>query len=440
MRGAVATSVERAVVDRVEARPASTPPGLKSLHLTNAFHPSSGGVRTVLRSLMVGADTLRRPIRLVVPGERHGVEDIGPFARIYYVKAPRAFAVDRRYRLIMPWRYLLPWVEGIRQILLAEQPDVVEVCDKHSLLYVAGLLRKGWVGGVQRPTLVAHSAERFDDNVATFMSRRPLAMGFASWFMRTIYTPMFDYHLANSEYTAAELRQALPPHRQDVVRVISPSLSRRLGRPVRLDRRFLSLPGQGSPRTRVVLYLGRLSREKNLDLLFEMFRHLITHRASGEDDYQLRIAGDGPERARLEQCSESLGPGRVVFLGNLQDAPAVDEALSNADVLVHPNPREPFGLAPLEAMAAGLPIVVPDGGGVLSYADRSTAWIAAPVPEVFAATVRAVFSNPALAASRAAAGQLRARGFHDDVVVPRYFALLDDLHRERLARTRTEHA
>ena len=148
---------------------------LKTLHLTNAYHPSSGGVRAVYRTILSTANALGRPARLIVPGAKHGVEEVGAFGRIYYVEAPRAFVVDRRYRLILPTRYLLPFVNGIRQILRHEQPDIVEVCDKHSLHYVAGLLRKGWIGGVGRPTLVATSAERFDDNVRTFIGPQPWA-------------------------------------------------------------------------------------------------------------------------------------------------------------------------------------------------------------------------------------------------------------------------
>ena len=124
--------------------------------------------------------------------------------------------------------------------------------------------------------------------------------------------------------------------------------------------------------------------------------------------------------------------GHVVLLGNLPGGQAVRRLLAGADVFVHPNPREPFGLAPLEAMAAELPVVAPDTGGVLSYADDTTAWLAKPTGAAFAAAVRAVIEQPVRAAMRTCVALERAATFHEDLVVPRFFSLLDTLHAQRL--------
>ena len=69
---------------------------------------------------------------------------------------------------------------------------------------------------------------------------------------------------------------------------------------------------------------------------------------------------------------------------------------ANADVFLHPNPREPFGNVVLEAMASGVPIVVPDAGGVLSYADEKNAWLAAANAESFAAAISEAVHNQTL--------------------------------------------
>ena len=417
---------------KVSSTPAASRP--KTLHLTNAYHPSSGGVRAVYRTILNTANALGRPARLIVPGARSGVEEVGAFGRIYYVEAPRAFVVDRRYRLILPTRYLLPFVSGIRQILQHEQPDIVEVCDKLSLLYLAGLLRKGWIGGVGRPTLVATSAERFDDNVRTFIGPQPWATSFARWFMRAVYAPMFDAHLCNSTYTADELRTALPEHRQSAVHIVPPSLpAEAYDTPRGADTRnaLLGLVG-GDERTRLLVYVGRLSREKNPALLVDMLTDLVARETTNGVTYHLLVAGDGPERRAFEEAQRTSG-GRLHLLGNLPGGLAVRRLLACADALVHPNPREPFGLAPLEAMAAGLPVVVPDAGGVLSYADANTARLSEATPRAFADAVREVFAQPARTAQRVAAARIRAAAFHEQQVVPRYFALLDELHARRLA-------
>jgi glycosyltransferase involved in cell wall biosynthesis len=407
---------------------------LTSLHLTNAWHPTSGGVRVVYRALLDFANNTGRPVRLVVPGPRADVEDVGSFGRIYTVAAPRAFAVDRRYRLIMPTRYLLPFVQGVRQILRAEQPDIVDVCDKHSLPYIGGLLKKGWVSGVPRPTLVATSAERFDDAVRLFLGDRPATRTFATWFMRRIYAPMFDYHVANSEYTAEELRTALPAHRQHAVHVSPPALAADAFRSFERGntrQALLDMAG-GRADSKLLVYVGRLSREKHLGLLVDMLAHLHADAACGGPDVRLLVAGDGPERSMLDAARARLG-GRLHLLGNLPGGAAVRRLLCSADAFVHPNPREPFGLAPLEAMAVGLPLVAPDRGGILTYADEDTAWLASPSGRALADAVRALLRDAPEASRRAAAGRARAIRFHEARAVPAFFDLLDALHRERLA-------
>ncbi|MGC4082854.1 MAG: glycosyltransferase family 4 protein [Vicinamibacterales bacterium] len=324
-------------------------------------------------------------------------------------------------------------VDGIRQIVRDEQPDIVEVCDKHSLFYIAGLVRKGWFGRVGRPTLVGMSAERFDDNVTTFLAGDRVGTAFARWYMREIYTPMFDFHLANSVYTAQELLDVLPPHRQGVVHVAPPGLSNdAFTVPPGRDGRetILGLTG-GGERTRLIAYVGRLSREKNLGLLVDMLERLIASETDNGPVHQLLVAGEGPERDRPLTARTRLG-GRIHLLGNLPGGLAVRRLLSSVDLFVHANPKEPFGLAPLEAMACGIPVVVPDRGGVLS-ADHNTAWLAAPTPEAFATIVRTVLDRPDIARSRVTAALERAAEYHQSRVVPRYFSLLDALHRQRLS-------
>ena len=73
----------------------------------------------------------------------------------------------------------------------------------------------------------------------------------------------------------------------------------------------------------------------------------------------LVLYGDGPERARLE----ARAPHGVRFAGFEQDRDRLAAALASADVLVHGCPYETFGLGVAEAVACGLPVVVPDAGG-----------------------------------------------------------------------------
>ncbi len=403
---------------------------MTSVHLTNAYHPSSGGVRTVYRALLEAANRLERRACLIVPGPQHAVEDVGAFGRIYYVKAPLSFAFDRRYRLISPTSYVLPGRARIAEILRAEQPDIVEICDKLSLFYLAGLLRKGWLRGIPRPLLVGLSAERFDDVVRAFVSPRQSAQRLAAVYMRQLYAPLFDYHLANSEYTASELRASLAPHRQRVVRVCPPGVEDDVFdvvRPTPTERAHLLQRTGGSRYAVLLLCAGRLSPEKNLPLLIETMARLTAADARGRVDYRLVVAGDGPLRSALEQRAQAECPGRVLFLGNIADRGQFLRLLGSVDIVVHPNPREPFGIAPLEAMAAGVPLVVGNRGGVRSYASDDTAWLAEPTGEAFARAVRDVVAHPEDRARRARRARLKAEEFRFPRVMDRTFALYDEL-------------
>ncbi len=101
----------------------------------------------------------------------------------------------------------------------------------------------------------------------------------------------------------------------------------------------------------VLAFLGRLDRQKGLDVLLEAIRRL---HANG-DAPQFVLAGDGPQRAMLETFLADDPAGRCVRrLGFVQDVRSV---LNAADALVLPSRWEGFGLAVIEAMAAELPVI-----------------------------------------------------------------------------------
>ena len=99
---------------------------------------------------------------------------------------------------------------------------------------------------------------------------------------------------------------------------------------------------------------GRLQADKRVDLLLHAVA-LLAHRFDGP---LLTVIGDGPQRATLEALAARLGiQARVRFLGRLPQATDVWAALGTARIAVQPSAREGFGIFPLEAMAAGLPVV-----------------------------------------------------------------------------------
>lgn len=103
------------------------------------------------------------------------------------------------------------------------------------------------------------------------------------------------------------------------------------------------------------LYVGRVSKEKNLDVLIEAFLAL---RELG-DDAELVVVGDGPYRVELERRYPQSG---VVFTGLLEGADLAT-AYASADLFVFPSRTDTFGNVVLEAQASGLPVLVSDRCG-----------------------------------------------------------------------------
>jgi glycosyltransferase involved in cell wall biosynthesis len=108
---------------------------------------------------------------------------------------------------------------------------------------------------------------------------------------------------------------------------------------------------------RIVLFLGRLHPKKGLDILAQAFADV----ARGRDDLHLVIAGpDDGARAPTEALLAKLGAtGRVTFTGMLRGEEKL-AAFGAADVFVLPSRSENFGIAVVEAMVCGLPVVVSD--------------------------------------------------------------------------------
>ena len=331
----------------------------KTLHLTNAYHPCSGGIRTFYHALLGAAADHRRHVRLVVPSDRTRIEEVSPWARIYHLRAPASALIDHRYRLILPHRYLFGQSGPVWRILRDEQPNLIEVCDKYALVYLGGLIRRRWYVDRQRPAVAALTCERMDDNVSVFVSDNVIVRRLTRWYMRRVYMPQFDGHLAVSHYTAGELTATVRP-----VHVLPMGLTTLpFVTAVRsLDER-LRIFGAAAldPGAVVLLYVGRLSAEKHLPLIVDT---LATLAADRRWTFHLAVAGDGPLLEWLRAAASRIAPGRIHLLGHLGDRTRLASVYTNADVLVHPNPHEPFGLVPLEAMASGLPVVLPRSGGV----------------------------------------------------------------------------
>lgn len=146
----------------------------------------------------------------------------------------------------------------------------------------------------------------------------------------------------------------------------------------------------------VVAAVGRLSPEKGMADLVAAFARVPAPGAT------LVIGGEGPERDRIEAAiAEHALEGRVVLLGQVPDSA---EIFRSARVAVVPSRSEAFGLAVVEALGAGLPVVATDCGGPAEILDRGRFGSLVPVGDaaLMAEAIDAALSNPGDPAPRRA--------------------------------------
>jgi glycosyltransferase involved in cell wall biosynthesis len=151
-----------------------------------------------------------------------------------------------------------------------------------------------------------------------------------------------------------------------------------------------------------ILSVGRLDRAKRVDLLLEA--------AALADGVRVVVAGEGPDRERLERLSAQRGlDGRVSFAGRVDDDELADLYARCLAVFYAPF-DEDFGFVPYEAFLSGRPVVTTrDAGGPLEVVvDRENGMVCEPSPAAVAEAFSWLAANPDEARARGSAGKRRA--------------------------------
>ena len=182
---------------------------------------------------------------------------------------------------------------------------------------------------------------------------------------------------------------------------------------------------------KLVVHVSNFRRVKRATDVVEVFVRLhregiwpAGHARAGEPGgVKLLMVGDGPDRAAAEALARESGVwGDVRFIGKQEP---IEEILSIADLFLMPSASETFGLAALEAMACGVPVVSTDIGGLPELnVDGETGFLR-PLGDLDGLTEasRRILTDPALHARMAAAARDRAvTEFGLDRIVPRYEA------------------
>ncbi|ACX51974.1 glycosyl transferase group 1 [Ammonifex degensii KC4] len=162
--------------------------------------------------------------------------------------------------------------------------------------------------------------------------------------------------------------------------------------PEGVDRNWFAAPDE-----KIVFFVGRLVWEKGVQVLLRAFPQVLARCPQTK----LIIAGTGPYEGELKRLAEELGIAhRVYFTGYLEER--VRNALYHwASVAVFPSLYEPFGIVALEAMAAQVPVVVSDVGGLQEIVEDGVDGLKCPPdqPEALAEKITWLLLHPEFAAS-----------------------------------------
>jgi glycosyltransferase involved in cell wall biosynthesis len=284
-----------------------------------------------------------------------------------------------------------------RRRLAELRPDVLQVYLTHALVLAATLPRSG------EARILSHQHG---------MHFEAAGRGFASWVDR-LAGRRFDHVVACSDSVGEYLVETYryPPERVTSIR------NGWSGGPLKLRR-------ESRP---TIVCTANFSAEKGHRVLIEAFATV----AQRIPDSQLVLLGHGAEMAAMEQRAGELGLSDRIEFAGFQDS--IWPWLARAHVFVLPSNYESLGIAVLEAMGAGLPVVATSVGGVTELVQPGVTGELVPAGDAaaMAEALVKVLGDPSAAMRMGTAGRTIAEGERMSACVDRYFDLYERLLAER---------
>lgn len=301
--------------------------------IANFVAPTSGGMKVAIEHLgrgylERGADRL-----LLIPGERDRVTH-SERGTLVEIASPK---VSSAYRMIFD-------LKSARAALEEFGPTSIECSDKWTLSLLTRWARRNSV----RSVLLSH--ERLEDMATDWVGLGPVVRPAVRRWNRRL-ARAFDEVVVTSRYSAGEWEAIGAQPRLVPLGVDLETFTPSAGRPA----------GTGPVQ---LAYVGRMSHEKYPQLAVDAAVEL--HRRGV--DFVLTMYGAGPD---LEKLRARAGSAPVVFHGLVADRTEVARRLATSDISLSVCPTETFGLAVLEALACGTPVVTSDRGGAHELVDET---------------------------------------------------------------------
>lgn len=297
------------------------------LQVANFITPTSGGLKRCLLELRSRYLANGHEVTLVIPSNKNFTSRESGVNIIHYRGLP--LVGSGGYRVILRRN---PLMELINEI----HPDIVEVSDKTTLAWLPNYLRTKGIPSV----VISH--ERTDlamkRNLPSWMPAQSLSNSWNASLVRGASVVVCASQFAASEFKGSNVD----------IRLIPLGVDTDTFRPVLREPNYPTIK---------IVHCGRFSHEKNPTVAIEALRILHTRGVSAS----LTMIGSGPLEKDLQELAQGLP---IAFLGHLSSRTEIARLLARADVGVYMGGVETFGLAILETLACGIPVVVSqDGAG-----------------------------------------------------------------------------
>ena len=337
---------------------------MRVVQVANFYGPRSGGLRTAVDRLGAEYCAAGHQVFLIVPG-RHTAHTRLSTGVVRITVPATLIPLTGGYRAVLPG--------PVRSLLEVLRPDTLEVSDRLTLRSL------GRWGSEHGATTVMISHERLDRLAGQVLPRRT-AQKFADFANRRTAAD-YDTVVCTTGFAREEFDRIGATNTVTIPLGVDLETFHPSRRSALVRQRW------AAPTQILLVHCGRLSVEKRADRSIDAVAEL---RGVGIEA-RLVVVGDGPLRARLQRQAARLP---IDFTGFISDRHTVAALLASADVALAPGPHETFGLAALESLACGTPVVVSRTSALGEIITADSGALADNDPAAIAEAVTAVVSRP----------------------------------------------